>query len=85
VSDSDVATKGVEVVRIEDVTDQPHLHVAVLLEAVVRDDPRRFLTTVLECVERVIERSGGVTVRKRDTDHTALFVHPYSPALLCHS
>jgi DNA-binding phage protein len=75
VADPDRAVERLDVVLVERVADQPHLDVAVLLEAVVGDDACRLLAAVLERVQGVVQRSRGVAVSQRDADDAALFGH----------
>src|SRR6056297_3012731 len=58
----DVADPGrpverLEIVLAESVADEAHFDVAVLLKAVVCDDPRGLLAPMLERVECVVQRS----------------------------
>jgi hypothetical protein len=75
VADTVRAVQRFEVRGLEGVADEAHLDVAVLLEAVVCDDTRGLLSAVLEGVEGVVERAGGVTVLEGDADNAALLVH----------
>ncbi|CDK38721.1 hypothetical protein BN903_16 [Halorubrum sp. AJ67] len=72
VTDAGAARQRFEVPLLERVADEAPLDVAVLLEPVVRDDPRGLLPAVLERVQRVVQRARGLPVFERDADDAAL-------------
>jgi len=64
VPDSCRSVERIEIVLAERVAHEPHLDMAVLLKAVVGNDSCGLLPTMLECVERVVQRSRRVPTVK---------------------
>jgi len=73
VTDTGAARQRRQIALVERVADEPALDVAVLLEPVVRDDPRGLLSAVLKRARAYSGRAArGLAVSERDADDAAL-------------